>query len=129
MFSKEKGGSMREEIRVMYSESKVNQKVVELAEQINKDYEGKQLHLICLLKGSIFFFCELAKRLNMPVTMDFMTVSSYGDSTQSSGTLKIKKDLEESIEGVDCLLVEDIIDSGNAFRASAGKLEALYPFG
>ncbi len=63
MFSKEKGGSMREEIRVMYSESKVNQKVVELAEQINKDYEGKRLHLICLLKGSIFFFCEQPRRI------------------------------------------------------------------
>ncbi len=118
---------MREEVHVMYSESEVNQKITELAAQINKDYAGKPIHLICLLKGSIFFFCELAKQLEMPVTMDFMTVSSYGNDTKSSGKLKIKKDLDEPIEGMNCLLVEDIIDSGRTLSLTREMLLERQP--
>lgn len=101
------------DIRVLLSEEQIDKRVREVATRINNDYDGQPLHLICVLKGSIFFTCELAKRLNMPVTIDFMQVSSYGSQTVSSGVLKIKKDLEESVEGKNVLIIEDIIDSGN----------------
>ena len=83
-----------------------------MGELISKEYEGKEVHLLCVLKGSVFFTCELAKRLTVPVTMDFMCVSSYGNEKSSSGVVKITKDLDENIEGKDVILVEDIIDSG-----------------
>ncbi len=118
---------MREEVHVMLSEEEVEKKIREMADQINQDYEGKSLHLICILKGSIFFCCELAKRLTMPVSIDFMSASSYGNDTKSSGTLKIKKDLDESIEGLDCLIVEDIIDSGNTLSLTQKMLAERKP--
>ena len=103
---------MAETIRELVSENDVDERIVELGKQISKDYEGKQVHLICVLKGGVFFMCELAKRISVPVSMDFMSVSSYGDDTKSSGVVKIVKDLDEAIEGKDVLIVEDIIDSG-----------------
>ena len=103
---------MAETIRELVSEKAVDERIVELGNQISKDYEGKQVHLICVLKGGVFFMCELAKRISVPVSMDFMSVSSYGDDTKSSGVVKIVKDLDEAIEGKDVLIVEDIIDSG-----------------
>lgn len=104
---------MSEYVSVMYSEEQVSTRIDELAEQINKDYEGKTVRLLCILKGSVFFCCELAKRISVPVTLDFMSVSSYGSGTVSSGELKIKKELDEDIKDVECIIVEDIIDSGN----------------
>ena len=103
---------MADKIRVLLPEEDVNKRISEVAEQISKDYEGKQIHLICVLKGGVFFMCELAKRITVPVSMDFMCVGSYGDGTKSSGVVRIAKDLDESIEGKDVLIVEDIIDSG-----------------
>ena len=103
---------MSETIRVLLSEEEVDQKISEIAAKINEDYKGKQVHLISVLKGGVFFTCELAKRLTVPVSIDFMNVSSYGMSTKSSGIVKIVKDLDEGIEGKDVLVVEDIIDSG-----------------
>ena len=103
---------MSEKISVLISEEDVDKKVREIAAQISKDYEGKEVHLICVLKGSVFFACELAKRITVPVTLDFMSVSSYGDDTKSSGVVKIIKDLDEPLENKDVLIVEDIIDSG-----------------
>jgi hypoxanthine phosphoribosyltransferase len=103
---------MTNNVRVMISEEQVNERIRELAEQISKDYEGKEIHLICILKGSVFFSCDLAKRLTIPVTLDFMSVSSYGNETVSSGRVRILKDLDESIQGKNVLIVEDIIDSG-----------------
>ncbi len=103
---------MSDNIRVLIPEEQVDLRIRELAEQISKDYEGRSVHLICILKGSIFFSCDLAKRLTVPVTLDFMSVSSYGDETVSSGRVRIVKDLDESIQGKDVLIVEDIIDSG-----------------
>ncbi len=103
---------MREKIRIFLPEEEVNQRIAEIAKQISDDYEGKQVHLICILKGSVFFMCELAKRITVPVTMDFMSVSSYGDDTKSSGVVRIVKDLDEPLDGKDVLVVEDIIDSG-----------------
>ena len=101
-----------EKIRVLISEEEVDKKIREMAAEISKKYEGKELHLVCVLRGGVFFMCELAKRLTVPVTLDFMSVSSYGDGTESSGQIKIIKDLDDSIEGKNVLVVEDIIDSG-----------------
>ena len=103
---------MSSNLRVMISEERVNHRIMELAEQISKDYEGKSIHLICILKGSVFFSCDLAKRLTIPVTLDFMSVSSYGNETVSSGRVRIVKDLDESIQDRDVIIIEDIIDSG-----------------
>lgn len=99
-------------VRVMISEEDVDRRIEDLGAQISKDYAGKSVHLICVLKGGVFFMCELAKRITVPVSMDFMSVSSYGDGTKSSGVVKIAKDLDESLEGKDVLVVEDIVDSG-----------------
>lgn len=103
---------MNDKIRVLLSEEDVDAKIKEIGNQISKDYAGKQVHLICVLKGGVFFMCELAKRITVPVSMDFMSVSSYGKEKQSSGIVKIVKDLDESLEGKDVIVVEDIIDSG-----------------
>ena len=86
---------MSETIRQLISEEDVDKKIREIGEQISRDYEGRQVHLICVLKGGVFFTCELAKRINVPVSLDFMSVSSYGDDTSSSGVVRIVKDLDE----------------------------------
>lgn len=104
---------MDDKIRVLLSEEEIGSRIREVAAKISRDYEGKPLHLICILKGGVFFTCDLAKRISLPLTMDFMSVSSYGSGTVSSGIVKIVKDLDEPIEGKDVLIVEDIIDSGN----------------
>ena len=104
---------MNDKIRVLLSEEEVAARIREIGEEISRDYDGRPLHLICILKGGVFFTCELAKRISLPLTLDFMSVSSYGAGTVSSGIVKIVKDLDEPIEGKDVLIVEDIIDSGN----------------
>ena len=103
---------MSERIRVLLDEETVEKRICEIAAQISEEYKGKEIHMICVLKGGVFFMCELAKRISVPVSLDFMCVSSYGDATTSSGVVRIAKDLDESIEGKDVLIVEDIIDSG-----------------
>ena len=113
---------MKETIRVLLSEEEVDRRIKEVADQINRDYAGKEVHLICVLKGGVFFMCELAKRITVPVTMDFMSVSSYGDDTKSSGVVRIVKDLDESLADKEVLIVEDIIDSG---RTLAYLIEVL----
>ena len=113
---------MADKIRVLLKEEEVNARISEIAAQVSRDYEGKCVHLICILKGGVFFTCELAKRLTVPVTLDFMSVSSYGSGTVSSGVVKIVKDLDEPLENKDVLIVEDIIDSG---RTLAYLIEVL----
>lgn len=103
---------MSEKIRVLLSEEEVEARIRQIAAKISKDYAGKEIHLICVLKGGVFFTCELAKRITVPVSLDFMSVSSYGDDTKSSGVVRIVKDLDEPLEGKDVIVVEDIIDSG-----------------
>ena len=103
---------MADKIRVMYSEEEVNERIKEIGAQISKDFAGKQVHLVCVLKGGTFFMCELAKRLSIDCTLDFMQVSSYGADTKSSGIVKIVKDLDEPLKGKNVIVVEDIIDSG-----------------
>ena len=103
---------MAEHINVLISEEEVNKRIREIGEQISKDFAGKEVHLVCVLKGGSFFLCELAKRITIPVSLDFMSVSSYGCDTKSSGVVKIVKDLDEPIKGKHVIVVEDIIDSG-----------------
>lgn len=103
---------MAEHVEVLLTEAEVDARIQEIGEQISRDYQGKQVHLICVLKGGSFFLCELAKRISVPVSLDFMSVSSYGSDTKSSGVVKIVKDLDDSIKGKDVLVVEDIVDSG-----------------
>ena len=107
---------MREKVRIFLQEQEINARIAEVAKQISEDYAGREVHLICVLKGSVFFMCELAKRITVPVSMDFMSVSSYGNGTATSGAVKIIKDLDEPIEDKDVLIVEDIIDSGTTLH-------------
>lgn len=103
---------MSESISVMYTEEQVDSKIRELGAKISEDMDGKPLKVVCILKGASFFACELAKRITVPVSIDFMSVSSYGNGTESTGNVKIVKDLDSPIEGENVLIVEDIIDSG-----------------
>ena len=107
---------MNEKITVMIDEDTVDARINDIAAQISEDYAKKEVRLICILKGSVFYTTELAKRLTIPTTMDFMKISSYGAGTVSSGQIKIQKDLDESIEGLDVIVVEDIVDSGNTLN-------------
>ena len=103
---------MSEHVRVLLSEEKVDARIKAIGEEISKDYAGKRVHLVCVLKGGSFFMCELAKRITVPVSLDFMSVSSYGSDTKSSGVVRIIKDLDESLKDKDVIVVEDIVDSG-----------------
>ncbi len=118
---------MKETTRILIPEDKIDERIAQLGEQISKDYEGRQVHLIGILKGSIFFICELAKHITVPVTMDFMSVSSYGAGTRSSGVVKLIKDLDEPIEGKEVLVVEDIIDSGHTLSYLLKNLSSRNP--
>lgn len=118
---------MAETIKILVSEEDVDARIKELGQKISEDYAGKQVHLVCILKGSVFFMCELAKRITIPVTIDFMSVSSYGNSTSSSGDVKIKKDLEESIEGKNVIVIEDIIDTGRTLACLVEILKERNP--
>ena len=99
-------------VEQMFTEEEVNRRICEMGEQITRDYAGKAVHLVCVLKGGSFFMCELAKRIKLTVSIDFMSVSSYGGDTKSSGVVRIVKDLDESIAGKNVIVVEDIVDSG-----------------
>ncbi len=118
---------MSEKISVLISEQDVDARIAEVAKKISEDYQGKTLHLICVLKGSVFFVCELAKRITVPVTLDFMSVSSYGDKTKSSGVVKIVKDLDEPLQGKHVMVVEDIIDSGRTLSYLLKILQERHP--
>ena len=118
---------MAETVRVLIPEEEVDQMISELGKKISEDYAGKQVHLICILKGGVFFMCELAKRITVPVSMDFMSVSSDGDGTKSSGIVKISKDLDESLEGKHVIIVEDIIDSGRTLYYLMDVLQKRNP--
>lgn len=100
-------------ITVYLTEEQINERVAEIGAAITEQFKGESVFLICILKGSIFFTTELAKRIDLPLEMDFMTVSSYGAQTVSSGVINVKQDLTASIEGKNVIVVEDIIDSGN----------------
>ena len=118
---------MSERVRTMIEEERVAARIRELGEAISQEYEGREIHLICVLKGGVFFMCELAKRITVPVTMDFMSVSSYGSGTSSSGVVRIVKDLDQPLEGKDVLIVEDIIDSGRTLGYLIEILKKRHP--
>lgn len=118
---------MKDKLRVLISEEEVSRRIREMAGQISRDYEGKELRIVCVLKGGVFFMCELAKHITVPLTFDFMAVSSYGNGHESSGALQIVKDLDESVEGKDILVVEDIVDSGNTLSRLLTLLKERNP--
>lgn len=107
---------MADKINVLYDEESLDKRIRELAGQISRDYEGKEVTIICILKGACFFACELAKRITVPVFLDFMRISSYGNETESSGEVKIVQDLDEPLRGKNVIVVEDIIDSGRSMH-------------
>ena len=111
---------MAETVKEMLSEEELTKRIQELGDQISKDYEGESVFLVCILKGAAFFACELAKRITVPVTIDFMATSSYGSGTVSTGEVQIKKDLDLGVEGRNVIIVEDIIDSGNTLNYLSG---------
>ena len=112
---------MKERVEVMISKQEIDKRLDEMAAQINADFQGEPVEVVCVLKGGVVTMVEVAKRLKMPVTMNYMDVSSYGDSTESRGHIKILRDLDVDITGKNVLLVEDIIDSGRTL----GKLRKL----
>lgn len=118
---------MSEKVKMLFSEEEVNNRINQIAKEISDDYQGKEIHLVCVLKGGVFFMCELAKRLTVPVTMDFMALSSYGNGTESSGYITMKKELDESIEGKHVMIVEDIVDSGRTLKYLTQELERRNP--
>lgn len=101
-----------DKISVLIDEETISRRIEELGKTISEEYEGREIHMICVLKGGIFFMCRLAQQITVPVTMDFMAVGSYGSGMKSKGSIDIIKDLDEPIEGKDVLVVEDIVDSG-----------------
>ncbi len=118
---------MAETIKELFSEEAIDARIRELGAQISRDYAGKEIHLICVLKGSSFFTCELAKRITVPVYLDFMSVSSYGSETTSSGVVKIVKDLDSPLKGKDVIVVEDIVDTGHTLSYLMGMLKGREP--
>ena len=112
---------------ILYSEEQLRQRVKELGGQITADYAGKEPVLASVLRGSYIFMADLTRAIDLPVTVDFMAVSSYGAGTKSSGQVEIKKDLSDSIEGRDLIIVEDILDSGNTLFYLMEILKARKP--
>lgn len=112
---------------VLIDEQTLQNRIKELAAEISRDYAGKNIMLVGVLKGAIMFMVDLSRYLELPLTLDFMAVSSYGASTQSSGVVRILKDLDSSIEGKNILIVEDIVDSGLTLAYLAEYLKARNP--
>ena len=113
--------------RVLFSEEELRRRVAEIAAEIDRDYAGKEPLLVSVLRGSFVFMADLVRQIHLPCTVDFMAVSSYGSGTSSSGQVEIKKDLSDSIEGKDLIIVEDILDSGNTLYYLRDVLKARKP--
>ena len=115
-------------ISVLISQEEISKRLAEMGAQISKDYDGcEELVLVCILKGSVYITCELSRSITVPVTLDFMSVSSYGNAKESTGRVRILKDLDESIAGKDVLIVEDIIDSGRTLQNLYEMLSSRNP--
>lgn len=102
----------QEKLKVLITQEQMQKKIKEIADKINEDYKGEELVAVGILKGAVLFYSDLVRQLDMDVQFDFMTISSYGNSTDSTGEVKIKKDLDSSISGKNVLIIEDIIDTG-----------------
>lgn len=113
--------------KILFTEEELKKRIAELGEEITRDYEGKAPVLASVLRGSYIFMADLSRQIKLPVTIDFMAVSSYGSGTTSSGQVEIKKDLSDSIEGKDLIIVEDILDSGNTLFYLRDILRARKP--
>ncbi len=109
--------------KVLYSEEQINDITTKLGEQITKDYEGKNLLIVGILKGCVFFLTDLVKKIKLPLKVDFMDVSSYGSGTVSSGKVNIIKDLEFDVKDYDVLFVEDILDTGRTLKCVTDMIE------
>lgn len=118
---------MKDIISVMIPEDELQKRIAELGAEITKDFEGEPVHLVCILKGSVFFTCALAKQIKLPLTMDFMRVASYGEGTTSSGIVRLSKDLDDSIEGKNVVVIEDIVDTGRTLKYLLGLLSQRKP--
>ena len=118
---------MADKVSVLIPEEDIVKRLSEIGQQIDKDYAGEEILLICILKGSIFVTTELSKHITVPVKFDFMQVSSYGDDTKTSGRVKIVKDLDGEIYGKNVIVVEDIIDSGNTLAHLYSLLKLRNP--
>lgn len=112
---------------VLLTEEQIQQRIRELAEQISADYKGKDLLLVCILKGGILFLTDLMRQLDTPHAIDFMAISSYGAGTESSGVVRILMDLNTSIEGKNVLIVEDIVDTGHTLDYILRNLSTRNP--
>jgi hypoxanthine phosphoribosyltransferase len=117
---------MIENIKVLYSEEEIQKRIAELAEEIDKDYNGEEIVGICVLKGAVFFTVDLIRKMKTPVDLEFMQISSYL-GTESTGVVNLKKDLEVSIENKDVLIIEDIVDSGNSMKFLVDYLKTKNP--
>ncbi|HIT56355.1 MAG TPA: hypoxanthine phosphoribosyltransferase [Candidatus Galloscillospira stercoripullorum] len=113
--------------RIFFSAEEIDKRLEEMAGEINRDYAGKELMLISVLRGSFVFMADLTRKITLPCTVDFLAVSSYGKGTTSSGQVQITKDLSDDIEGKDILVVEDILDSGNTLSYLMKLLRARHP--
>ncbi len=118
---------MNVNIRTMITEEQVDTRIAEIAAQISEDYAGQEVTLVCILKGSVFYTCELAKRITVPVRVEFMRCSSYGNSTNSSGEVKVTLDMDEPLEGKNIIVVEDIIDTGRTLSYLLTLLKTRNP--
>lgn len=116
---------MKEDLKeILFSEETLKDKIVDMAKKISEDYEGKDLLVVGILKGSVIFAAELIKNISIPCEIDFMAVSSYGNSTETSGVVRILKDLDQHIEGKHILIVEDIVDTGTTLNYLLKYLKA-----
>lgn len=118
---------MADKISVMISEEEINKRISQIGRQISEDFANEQVHLVCVLKGGSFFMCELSKRITVPVTLDFMSVSSYGNDTKSSGVVKIVKDLDDPLKDKNVIVIEDVVDSGRTLSYLLEMLQQREP--
>jgi len=112
---------------ILIDEATLQVRIAELAEEINRDYQGETLHLICILRGGVIFLTDLMRRLTVLNSVDFMAISSYGSSRQTTGQVRITMDLVENISGRNVLLVEDIVDSGYTIASVLDLLKTRHP--
>jgi hypoxanthine phosphoribosyltransferase len=112
---------------ILVPETTLQERIVELGAQISQDYQGKNLHLVCILRGGVVFLSDLMRRISIPHTIDFMAISSYGASRQTTGQVRITMDLKEEISNRDVLLVEDIVDSGYTIASVLDLLRTRHP--
>jgi hypoxanthine phosphoribosyltransferase len=112
---------------VLYGEDQIQERIRSLGEEISRDYEGRSILLVAVLRGAALFLADLSRAITVPVELDFMAVSSYGSSTKSSGVVRILKDLDETIEGRDVLVVEDILDTGLTLKYLLKNLASRKP--